>query len=622
MRLRFIALAGVLLLAGAGATAQQSQPKRFTAKLAGTVRLSDVDDKYNAQVSSLEMPDPDATVEQKKLQRVKELIRQKFPYREGPKQKKSSSVMPPVLDVNYVADTLPQIPPDNYMAVSNGLKAVTVMNGSITVHDASTGAYQYRKTLLPFSIAVGLNNSIGSNLNYRFDPKVVYDPVADRFIVVMLNSTDQYNWIVFGFSKSNNPADTWNFYKFYGDYAHDTTWFDYPAISVTQNEVFLTGNKIFYDSSWQGGFRKSVVYQVRKQDGYNGDSLLTYQLWDSIQHNGRYLRCLYPLNPGDSLLGPEQYFLSNRNFDVSNDSVFIVKIPDTIGSTGAAITVVPVVASTSYGVPPDARQPDTSLTLATNDGRILGGFIKGSQMQFVSTSVNPGNGASAVYHGIIDNFATTPVMTGHIYSKDSLDFGYPNISYAGNVGSSIQSILSFEYSGPYIYPGLGAIYFDGTDYSDLLTIHAGDSSIKMLGQKEQRWGDYSGSQPDRTIPGSVWVEGIYGRKDKRYGNWMARLGSPYRTAIPRVATKAPSKLYPNPGFEFVTYEFNVASAQDFSFVIFDAQGRVAARILDNYCAEGKNMISFNIASLTPGTYFLRAQGNKGEQIEVHSFVKR
>ncbi len=93
---------------------------------------------------------------------------------------------------------------------------------------------------------------------------------------------------------------------------------------------------------------------------------------------------------------------------------------------------------------------------------------------------------------------------------DTLDFGYPNISYASNPFGPNQSIISFDYSGAHTYPAYGAILFDGSNYSDMLTIMSGDSTINMLAQKEQRWGDYSGSQPDWNVPGAVWVEGIFG----------------------------------------------------------------------------------------------------------------
>lgn len=611
----------MLLAASAYQTAiAQGHVSKHTATLAGQVVLRDAEDTYNAEVYSLELPTPDANSEKAKLRALKEEISKKYPYKRSvtPAAKTTAAAMPTV-NISFVADSFSGIPPDNYSAVSKGNKAVSVMNSSIAIHDATTGAYLQRKALKPFSSATGL----GSLTNdYRFDPKVVYDPEADRFIVVMLNGINQYNYIVVGFSKTNDPTGAWNFYKFYGDYQADTTWFDYPALTITHNELFLTGNQIKYNTSWQEGFKQTLIYQIRKQEGYNGDTALNYQIWDDIAYGGRNLRCLYPVRPGDGLQGPGQYFLSNRNFDVANDSIFLVHVPDTIGGS-SSLTVTPIVASMPYGVPPNGRQPDTAYTLATNDGRVLGGFIQGDEIQFVSTSLNPSNGASAVYHGTIANVTGTPTLTGRMYGIDTLDFGYPNISFAGNYGGANQSIISFEYTGPRTYPGYGAVLFDGTTFSDLLRIKNGDSSIHLLGQKEQRWGDYSGSQPDWNAIGVVWVLGIYGRKDYRYGNYMAQLVSPNFTKVPTTQRpKSTSRLYPNPAMEYVDFEFGVATAQVYSFVVYDMQGRVAGKLLDQHCESGKNLIRFNVAPFAPGTYVLRAMGANDETIEVHRFTRQ
>ncbi|MCD6011166.1 MAG: hypothetical protein K0Q79_1028 [Flavipsychrobacter sp.] len=620
--MRILSFFVVLLLSAGTAHSQNAKLKRFTTPLAGKVVLKDVDDKYNAYVYSKEMPKPDADAEQAKLQEIKRYIAEKYPHRKGPQQKKTSSVAAPIVGINFVADTLPGIPPDNSSAVSAGYKAVSVMNSSISVHDAYSGAYLYGKGLKPFSSVVGLMHPFN---DYRFDPKVLYDQENDRFICIMLNSASSaVNWIVIGFTQTNDPAGTWNFYKFFGNFANDSTWFDYPAFAVTKDELFFTGNQIRNNMSWQAGFKRTVIYQVRKADGYAGAATLNYQIWDSVQYDGRNLRCLHPVVAADSLLRPSQYFLSNRNFDVTNDTVFLVKVPDTIGSTDTILTVTPVVSSTiSYGVPPDARQPDTSLSLATNDGRVLGGIIKGDQIQFVSVTVNTATGNSALYHGIISGATTTsPALSAQLYGIDSLDLGYPNLSYAGNVAGANHAIISFEFSGPTTHPGFGAILFDGTNYSNMTVIRKGDSTIRQLSQKQQRWGDYSGSQQDWVVGGAVWALGIYGRKDRKYGDYIAQLLSPYHAGTPVSKNRPESKLYPNPAKEYISFDFNVREEQGFSFYVYDMQGRLVDKVTDNFCHAGENTLQFNIASLPPGTYVLKGTGVKGEVIPSKIFVHK
>ena len=119
------------------------------------------------------------------------------------------------------------------------------------------------------------------------------------------------------------------------------------------------------------------------------------------------------------------------------------------------------------------------------------------------------------------------------------------------------------------------------------------------------------------------MEGIYGRKDHTYGNYLAQLASPTFTGVPVVRRPAAtSNLYPNPAIELVSLEFNVDQEQLFSFVIYDAQGRIVDKLLDKFCTEGKNVIQFNVAPLLQGTYFVKATGDKGENIAAHTFVRR
>jgi len=600
----------------------QARVKRYTTPLAGTVDLSEAEDKYDATITYTEMPEPDAGDEQERLQQIKEKSGKMFPHKVNNKAAyKKTSALLPIIEHSYKADSISGIPPDNDMAINANDTFVTVMNQYFTTYTAVDGKMiSFHKPLSVLSAAVGLT----STSDYRYDPKILYDQDADRFIAVMLSGVDSFNHIVVGFSQTHNPRGSWNFYKFKGDYANDTTWFDFPSVAITKDELFFTGNKVHYATPWQTGFKESVIYQVRKSDGYAGSSSLNYQIWDSVTWAGKPVRCIYPVKGGAGLKGPDEYLLSNRDFDVQNDTVFLIHVPDTIGSTSHTLTVKALVCPIKYGVPPDGRQPDTAV-LATNDGRVLGAYMEGNEIQFVSSSVESTSGAAGIFHGIITNYATTPtVKAAELFSIDTLDMAYPNISYTGNAGGDNQSIISFDFSGPKIYPGFGAIFFDGTQFSDLLKITGGTGFINIPGiGHEQRWGDYSGSQPDWQNIGKVWVNGLYGNASNVYGNQVAKLVSPYYTAVPNVTLhNTASVLYPNPAEQFVQLSFNMERDQIVDFVIYDIQGRMVDKLLHTSCHDGNNLVTFNVISLSPGTYYLKAVGANGNVVATHSFVRR
>lgn len=601
--------------------AQNARVRLFKAPIAGGVILREVEDRFNAQLYSLESPSPDNSIEKRRLYEAKKEIGRLYPHTENSSKHTESAVPVPTIVGGFIADSSTGIPPDNDMAISKNNRAVSVINSSIAVSDGDSKKITQRRTLNQFTAKVGLN---GTN-DYRYDPKVIYDPEKDRFICVMLNSTNEDNWIVVGFSRTNDPAGAWAFYKFYGDYKSDTTWFDYPSIAITKDEFFLTGNKIKFNTSWQAGFSETVIYQIRKQDGYDSLSAVTYQVWDSITYAGRPVRNLYPVKGGRSIKGPDQYFLSNRNFDVKNDTIFIARIPGAIGTSAKGFGLQVLRSPIAYGVPPDGRQPDTSATLATNDGRILGAFIEGQEIQFVSTSVHPESGAAAVYHGKISSIKSSPSVSAQIFTVSGYDFGYPNISYAGQLFDTIHSIISFNYTGPAIHPGIGAILYDGKQLSDLTQVKTGDNSIKVLTGKQQRWGDYMGSQVDWNEMGTVWIEGIYGKKNGLYGSWMAKLSSPLeRKETRQFPFTVPTQpvLYPNPAMQMLNVEFSHSIDELLNFIVFNANGQQVANILKAKCHAGKNLIRFDIASLQAGVYFLKATNQSGNQFTLQRFVKQ
>jgi hypothetical protein len=369
-----------------------------------------------------------------------------------------------------------------------------------------------------------------------------------------------------------------------------------------------------------------VIYQIRKSDGYAGAANLGYRLWDSVNYGGAPIRNIFPVKGGGSIKGPAQYFLSVRNMDATNDSVFLIKLPDTIGAAGNAISITALKSNLIYGFPPNGRQLNTTIKLQTNDARVLGAFAEGSEIQFVSTTVEPATGADAIYHGLIANYATAPTVQASYITVDTMDFAYPNISFSGTHGGLNTSIISFDYSGPQHFPGVGAVMWDGTAHSPLLKVKTGDSSIHVLNDTLQRWGDYTGSQPQWNLPGYVWIVGMYGKYNRGYSDWMAQLRSPFVAGVgiaPAAnTTGAPAMLYPNPAMRYVRLRFSLNEDALLHFALYTMSGSLVDAVLDAHCSEGENEIQFNTAPLAAGQYLLKGIGTNGHTLVTKTFVKQ
>ena len=602
---------------------QEVTPNGILAKYApaGKVYPSNIKEDWSAYVQNLELPSPGGIGYRDHLAKLKEGIP---PVNTNPPQKKTSAFWvpkPTVLSGFEGNDFNGSIPNDNDVAISNSGKLVSVKNTNINFYDIPADSLLGSISLQAFADTLGLPYS-------KYDPKVRYDPVADKFIMVYLSGfNDSTSNIVVAFSSSSDPMDPWNIYSLSGDPKGTGTWSDYPIIALTNDELFITVNALYNDSTWQAGFYETLVWQIDKADGYAGGTL-TSLTHNNVTFGGKPIRNLCLVQGGSGLAGPEMYLLSNRNFDMENDTIFICKVTGNIASS-PTIDVGFAVSDLKYGLAPDARQFGKHY-FATNDSRILGAYIENDQIHFVGNSIDHTLNTCGVYHGVIDDVSTTPTVHGHIISDVNLDFGYPNISYTGN-GTDDQGIISYNHTGTDTAAGVSASYFFGTDHSERRSIHTGTTYVNIQGGFGERWGDYTGTQRKYDDPDVVWIAGYSSKitgvapfTQKENAVWIAELKAEKDmiTSTEKVETrsKAP-KVFPNPAYDFVFVEFEMQDADVVSFELFDMQGRLVKRLLLNRVKKGTNLFTFNAGMLEAGSYILRLTSVNGGEVFTETIVR-
>jgi hypothetical protein len=532
---------------------------------------------------------------------------QLFPRKSKVASAEKSLVPQPILGTAFQGNVFSSsVPMDNSMAFNEDSLLVSAINTTIRVYSRNTGILRSSLTLRYFTDAVGL---IGT-ANYRYDPKVIFDPLAQRFMAVILNgSVAATSKIILAFSQTSDPRGDWNMYTLPGNPFNDSTWFDFPCISFTENEVFITGNQIREGVSWQMGFRQSVIWQIRKQEGYNGDSLHS-QVWSGIEYGGRPLRNLHAVTRCSDFTGnPEQYFLSNRNFDVQNDSLFLLKISDTIGT--GTLSIQHIQLPLAYGVPPEAKQPDTAKTLATNDARVLAANLDRGRIQFVGNTLDTSTGSCGIYLGQIAqlNQANPLVEHAKIIGFDTLDLGYPNLVTIGYApDNSPRAIVAFNHSGPSTFPGISALTFDQGQVSDLIRVKTGLQSLNVIEGPSERWGDYFGAQQYFPEYGKIWIAGTFGAADKRHSTWIAELISPFGSspaAVQPINPNNPSSfLFPNPSFQRSFFRFNLTQPGPVKLDLFDLNGKSHGTVYQGMGLKGEQEIGFEIGHLPPASYLV------------------
>ena len=585
--------------------------KTFIIKKAATVNFSEVKDDYAPKLMVKELP----------KQGSQKMENYNYPERAAQRSSASATLTPLVKGLSFQANPWGySTPNDNDMAISDSGFVISVVNTNIYVKNIATGSVSPNKSLSAFTAPT-------NSLHEEFDPKVMYDPDKDRFVLVCLvGFVDTTSKIIVGFSQTSNPAGAWNLYTLPGDPLNVGLWSDYPMISMTEKELFLSVNYLYNDSTWQAGFVETLVWQMKKDSGYVGQPIGS-TLHHNIKYNNKPIRNLCPVKGGSQLYSPNMYFVSNRNLANQNDTVFLVNITDTIGAPTQTLTVKCMTASIPYYFPPSARQTNTVNFLATNDSRNLGAFYENNKIQYVHNTMNPTNSLCTVYYGVIDNpSSASPIVTGYYIPNDTMDFGYPNISYAGNSPTDNTSVISFNHTSNKLFTGVSAMKANALgDWSPALRIQNGTQYVDLLTSGLERWGDYTGSQRRYNVPGEVWMSGYFGTNwsgYKAHAGWLAQIAiNGTLTAIKKTAQTKEANVFPNPAVDRFSVELQLTKPEYLNFELYDSQGKLVAVLLRDWVKTLENVFSFRTTELPKGVYFLKITGNYNTAITKKVIVQ-
>lgn len=543
---------------------------------------------------------------------------------EQPSSSKRASMMPQLIS-GFSGAHVSGTPNDNNMAINNDSLVVSVWNTYIRVYNTS-GVLRKNWGLefFPTDPKATKPGSGVSALNRAYDPKVVFDPVSNRFIIVFLEGSESSDTrIIVSFSKTSNPLDGWNVYQLNGKPFGGTQWTDYPMIAINNEDLFITVNILKDNTDWRDGFVQSVIWQLPKSKGYNADTL-QYNLWSDIKYNNKSVWSICPVQdayqPGEEGL----YFLSVRPGDASNDTVFLHRISHNHSHANPQYSMKVLKADKKYGLPPYASQKQAGFRLQTNDARVLGAFYVNNKIQYVQTSRNPVNGRSSVFHGVLQFPAsTTPTITANIISYDSLDIAYPTIVHAGNNTFGRQSLITFSHSSEYTLPGTSVVYFDNNgEYSKLLMTKPGEGYINsFIIDSVERWGDYTAIQRRYNNPNEFWLIGSYGRTTNSVGTWISKIQmNDPAVSIDNKTINNLEPVYPNPVVNFLSIPFDIQSDAEIVLTITDATGRTVETFKETQMA-GKQKAIINVSNYKVGIYFYNIT-IAGQQTINGSFSKQ
>ena len=420
-----------------------------------------------------------------------------------------NSAIAPVMRVNFQGNIQGNnVPPDNAMAVSTNGFIVSAINSNI-IFANSAGNVTFTQNLADFFTFVG-------NISSVYDPRILFDVVNKRFIVLSLNGSSPSNTkILVAFSKHEDPAAGWNYYSFDGNPLGDNNWFDYPNVGLTDNNLFFSGLMRNDDGLWQ----YSVIYQIDKIKCFAGQETQWSYYSEVNNADGEKAFNLVPTHSAwNTYPDSKMHFISN----VANggDQYHLHYIDGNVGAE------LPIFAHQITGpqteLAPDGKQPNTTKVMNTFDSRIWGAMELNGIIHF-GAHVNSPENTSGIFYGRYNIAANT--VKGQLYYHKDFDYGFPSIATLGNNESSDTVLINMLKTGKTLFPSQVAVLCSGLDnefnFSNEVTTKEGTGFVSVLQDNRERWGDYTtvGRRFYQDAP-EVWITGCFGKGT--YGTWIAQ----------------------------------------------------------------------------------------------------
>ena len=411
----------------------------------------------------------------------------------------------PITSINQNFDGLSAAnidPSDNNLAVgaTHVIQIVNHASGSLfKIWNKTTGAVVGNPAGTILSTLTGVSGA--------GDPVVVYDQLADRWLLTEFGPSACCNSLIVAVSVTPDPTGTWKVYQY-----TDPTFFpDYPKFSVWHNAYYArtsdfnsSGTAFLGGSIWAfdraamlAGAATAAMVRVRLPDA----GTLSYYNMNTIGMDGTT-----PSSQSGLFAVPNQATSTINVFE------FTPNFTTPASSVVGPLTAIPVA---SYSLPPaSVSQQGTSALIQTLGQRLMYRLSYrnrgGVESILIGHTVagTTGGLAAARWYEMRRNAGTWGLhQQGTITGSDGNSRFMPGIAMDanGNIG------LMYNVSGPTAFPSIK--YTGRNDCDPLGQMTLPEQTIvngTVAHTAASRWGDYNTLAADPTIMGSFWSTAQYG----------------------------------------------------------------------------------------------------------------
>lgn len=408
------------------------------------------------------------------------------------------------------------IPPDSDGAVGPA-HVVGVLNTMIEWFDKA-GNRQGRQSLRNFFTPTSLPAGYLAPTTSMFDPKVLFDPWANRFIVVAMDGAASATNSRFYLAVSDDadPNGIWYYHFIPANLVigANNSWADFPGFGFDADFVYVTANMFAVTG---GTFQGVRLWIMPKSNWYSGTLPGTPTPIDPITGTAGAPVATTAM---PALVYPPAASLGTRLLSYSGLSdgtdeflqVITVANPGTTPTFSAEFTNLGNIENPTTALP-GAPQRGSGALIASNDRRLSNHVVQFGNRIVAAAPFLPASGPDAGQTTVawweVDVTAAAAIaQTGTIGGED-LAVGahtyFPSIfrNAAGDIIVGF-SISSPRLNGSSAYATRRATDPAGQMRPAALLAKGTDYYLRRFGGTSNRWGDYSGAALDPN-DGSFWI---------------------------------------------------------------------------------------------------------------------
>lgn len=442
------------------------------------------------------------------------------------------------------------IPPDPHIAVGP-MHIIGTVNSSFAIWDKNGNSLALINASSWFR---GLFNSVDP-----FDPKVVYDHYAKRWIMVWLDQSDgrRTGYFLVSVSDDSIPTGTWYNWALpshLDGMVYNNSWGDYQGVGFDDKALYITSDQFSFDGYFTG---VKIRIVPKAQLLLNNAGPVQYTDFWAIADPGNLSDIVFNIRPSISFTTSDSYNLLYSPYGGANYFV-LYKITNPITSPQLTGVRIP---TTYFGYPPNAKQlGGGSMDLETNGAMLTNEPVfRDGILYAVHATSNPTNPQYSALHYVSINTSTNTKVGEFFFGANQFYYFYPalTVDQLNNIAFTFGRSGLSQYAGAYFTCKLNSRTFPhGTR-----ELMAGKANyVKDYGGGRNRWGDYFGIALDPENSLHAWMLSEFAAGKNTWGTWVGEMRMvPFSGASVHPVTRSLSFKPVEVGFRSDTLTVSIAN---------------------------------------------------------------